>query len=199
MIVALRAMPALPTRVLVYGDSIAVGVDAPPPYTLGWVGRLVTYLVGSGAVATEAYGGRELHNDAADSTARAAFTTQLVAYEPTILWLAIGLNDKMTDAWSTAAFATAYGDLIDRVHSANSTITIYAQTPTITTSESANGLGYTLPNYRTAISGLSSGRAWLHIVDGTALISTSDLADGIHPTTAGHGIYYAAVKTILGL
>lgn len=191
-------MTPYPTRILIYGDSVTVGYAA-SPLSLGWAGRLTTDLAGAGAVAIEADSGRRLHNDVATAEQRTALVRQFLAYEPSILWLAIGTNDALNGAWIPNAFAIAYAAVIDALHAAQPTMAIYVQSPLITIYESANILGYTIQQYRDAIAGLTTGRAWLHVIDGLDILTLSDLDDGLHPTTAGHGLYAAYVETILGV
>jgi lysophospholipase L1-like esterase len=67
-------------------------------------------------------------------------------------------------------------------------------------SDGINGVGSTLADYRTAIATEQSTRsAWCNLVDGTAIMSTAELVDGVHPNAAGHALYLAYVKTVLGL
>jgi lysophospholipase L1-like esterase len=74
-------------------------------------------------------------------------------------------------------------------------LAIYAQTPILKTSDGSLG------DYRAQIATAQSTRtAYCTLVDGTAILNgTTDLDDGVHPTTAGHAKYAAAVKTVLGL
>lgn len=184
-------------RLLIYGDSIAVGQAASSPALNSW-GVLLRALRGN--VAFEAWGQRSLWDDANTAGLRAAFVTQLAGYSPTAIWLAIGTNDYGLNKWAASAFGTAYAALLDDLHAALPAATIYCQTPLVRTNEAANGSGSTLGDYRTQIVTAQSTRsAYAVLVDGTAILATSDLADGVHPTTAGHAKYYASVKATLGL
>lgn len=189
--------PSASGRLLIYGDSIAVGANATAPTTEGWATLLRAY---RGNVALEAWGYRSLNDDASDGTARAAFVTQMASYSPSIIWLAIGTNDYGLNKWTAANFGTAYAALLDDLHTALPSATIYCQTPLVRSTETANGSGSTLGNYRTQISTAQSTRsAYAVLVDGSAILTTGDLDDGVHPTTEGHALYYAAVKTTLGI
>lgn len=191
------------SKLLIYGDSIAVGANATNPDTEGW-----PYLISaqwSGQTIVEAFGYRSLYDDAVDSSARATFVAKVATASPARIWLAIGTNDYGLNKWSAASFGTAYAALLDDLHTALPSATIYCQTPILRVSpaaETANASGSTLGNYRTQISTAQAARAsYCVLVDGSAILSAgaSYDSDGIHPSTAGHATYYAAVKAALGI
>ena len=189
--------PSVSNRLVIYGDSIAVGANATYPTHEGWAAKLRTL---RGNVAVEAWGYRSLYDDCVDSTARAAFVTQMASYSPSLIWLAIGTNDYGLNKWSAASFGTAYAALLDDLHTALPSAAIYCQTPVIRTTETANGNGSTLGAYRTQIATAQAARSgYCTLVDGTAILTVGDLDDGVHPSTAGHATYYASVKATLGL
>lgn len=194
--------PATPTptnRVLVYGDSIASGGNATVPTQSAWP-MIVRTAYGSNSLAVESYGFRSLIDDCTDATARAAFVAKVVAYAPARLWIAIGTNDYGLNKQTAAAFGTMYAALLDDLHTALPSLLIWCQTPLSRSVETANGLGSTLPNYRTQIATVQSTRsAYATLVDGTAIMTTASLDDGLHPTTAGHALYAAFVRTALSI
>jgi lysophospholipase L1-like esterase len=186
-------------RVLVYGDSIAVGDAASPMHSTAWA-MMVRAAHYPNSLALEAWGYRSLHDDCVDATARTAFVAKVAAYSPETIWLAIGTNDYGLNKWAAAAFGTAFAALLDDLHTALPDAAIYAQTPILRTTETANASGSTLGDYRTQIATAQSTRsAYCTLVDGTAFMTTASLADGVHPTTAGHALYADAVKTALGI
>lgn len=184
-------------RVVVYGDSIAVGDGSLYPTSQAWPVLLRADL----PVAVEAWGYRSLYDDANTAELRAALVAQLASFAPGAVWLAIGTNDYGLNKWAAAAFGAAYAALLDDLHTALPDATIYCQTPLLRGTETANGSGSTLGDYRTQIATAQSTRTdWAVLVDGTAMLELTDLsADQIHPTTAGHALYAAAVATALGL
>lgn len=121
----------------------------------------------------------------------------IVAANPKYIWLAIGTNDYGLNAQSAAAFGAKYAQLLDALHSALPNIPIYAQTPLVRSNESANNFGNTTGDYRTAIGTAVSGRGWATLVDGTTILTTNDLADGVHPHLAGHLKYARFVNKFL--
>ncbi len=185
------------SRVLVYGDSISVGDAASPVMQDAWVMRLRAALHPL-SVALEGWGYRSLHEDCQTEEQRKAFVRRVMAYNPQTLWLAIGTNDYGLNRWAAAAFGAAYADLLDRLHAAMPALRIYAQTPLVRATETANGSGSTMGDYRTQITTALSSRSWATLIDGTAILTTGDLGDGVHPTTAGHGIYATHVRGVLG-
>lgn len=183
-------------RLLIYGDSIAVGDAATVVMAEAWsllvrVGRYPA------STALEAWGSRSLYDDAVDGTARAAFVAKMVTAFSGVtdqkMWLAIGTNDYALNKWSAASFGTAYAALLDDLHTALPDLEIFAQSPLVRSTETANGSGSTLGDYRSQIETACSSRAWATYVDGSAILTTGDLDDGVHPTTAGHALYAAAV------
>ena len=184
------------SRLFIYGDSIAVGDHTEIPTKEGWA----VLMRSSINTAIEAFGYRSLFMDCETEELRAAFVSHIAAFEPLIIWLAIGTNDYGLSKWTAANFGTAYADLLDKLHVALPSTTIYAQTPTTRTTETANALGSTLPDYRTQIATAQSTRSeYCTLVDGTEILVAGDLADGLHPTTAGHAKYATYVKSALGL
>ncbi|TCK28183.1 lysophospholipase L1-like esterase [Ancylobacter aquaticus] len=185
------------TKVLIYGDSIGVGANASPVQRYGWPMRLRAALHPV-QVAVEGYGWRSLYEDAVDDAAKKAFVRKILAHRPDILWMAIGTNDYFLAQWNAATFGAAYADILDRLHAALPGLRIYAQTPLSRAVEATNAAGSTTGAYRSAIATACTGKSWVTLIDGTAIMTTASLADGVHPTTAGHGIYADYVKGVLG-
>ena len=188
--------PSSSNRMVVCGDSISVGANSGVPSRDGWVPLLRNL---RGNVMVEGWGYRALYDDSNTAPLRAAFVARLASYNPSAIWLAIGTNDYGLNKWTAAAFGTAYAALLDDLHTALPGATIYCQSPITRTVETAYGNGSTLGDYRTQISNAASARSsYCTYVDGSAWSVALD-TDGVHPTTAGHSSYYAAVKAALGL
>jgi len=95
-------------------------------------------------------------------------------------------------------FSSEYASLLDAIHSRFPGARIFAQTPLSTVWEGPNVGGYTLGSYRVGISKACDERSFCHFVDGTSILSLSDLgSDGVHPTTAGNAKYETYVLTML--
>lgn len=194
-----QAFPTPSNRIIFYGDSITAG-DAAVVEQRDCYAMLVRDAYIPDSTAIEAWGYRSLHEDCVDSSARAAFVAKIAAYSPARLWMAVGTNDYGLNKWNAASFGAAYAATLDALNSAMPSLQIYCQTPIPRNGETANGSGSTLGDYRAEIaSAVSTRSSFCTLVDGTAIVTTSDLADGVHPTTAGHAIYAAYVKGVLGL
>lgn len=183
-------------RLLIYGDSIAVGANSSPVMQNGWP-LLLRASVKPLSVCVEGYGYRSLYDDCVDLAARKAFVKRLAAYNPQAVWLAIGTNDYGLNKWTAAAFGTAYADMVDRLHAALPAAIIYAQTPLLRTTETANGSGSTTGDYRSQITTIAGARSWLNLIDGTSIMTTGGLDDGVHPSNAGATLYAAFVESEL--
>ncbi len=186
-------------RILVYGDSIVAGDAASPVQQSSWF-QIVRAAAYPDSVAQEAWGYRALYRDCQTSGQRAAFVSIIAAYSPETLWIAIGTNDYALNLWTAADFGTAYAALLDDLHTALPSMAIYCQSPTVRVTETANGLGSTLGNYRTQISTAAAARpTYCTYIDGSTIITVGELSDNVHPNTAGHATYGAFVISTLGL
>lgn len=196
---ATKVTPTATPRIIIYGDSIAVGANCANPSLEGWA-QLVRNAY-SGSVLIEARGYRNLFEDCETNAKRVTFVSQLQAQNPSIIWLAIGVNDYQLEKWSSSDFGTAYADLLDKINAAMPSVTVYAQTPLVKASEAEVHVGWgTLGAYRTAIATAQSTRSsYCTLVDGSTILEVGDLADGVHPTTAGHDKYADAVIAVLGI
>lgn len=195
------ATPIAPVKsgVVVYGDSITIGQDASPVDQNAW-GMLVRRAKTDHQFSFEAWGTRSFFDDANNELLQDNFVALLKDFNPSVVWLAIGTNDYGLNKWAASAFGTAYAAVLDKLHAAMPSVVIYAQTPLLRTTETANGSGSTLGNYRTQIAtAVSTRTGFATLVDGTAIMTTASLVDGVHPTTAGHLLYANYVKSILGI
>jgi len=187
--------PTVGDRILVYGDSISVGANATDPEELGWAPLLRdTY---TNRVMAEAWGYRSLYDDTNTAELRSAFVSRVAGYTPATIWLAIGTNDYGLNRWSAANFGTAYAATVDDLHTALPSARIVCQTPIDRTTEVANDFGNTTPEYRTQITNVCGARSWATVIDGTQIMETTDLVDGVHPNTAAHATYATFVNNVL--
>lgn len=190
--------PTNDAKLVVYGDSISVGAFASSPNRAGWPGLLKT-LYGK-HVVNEGWGFRQLIDDAQTSGARQTMAERFASYNPQYIWMAIGTNDYgmvRSPNWSAANFGTAYADLLDKIHAESPNTIIFCQSPLQRTTETANGMGSTLGDYRSQISTAAAARtAYCVYVEGAseAIVPTSELGDGLHPNTAGHYRYMEKVR-----
>ncbi len=184
-------------RILVYGDSLAVGGNVEAPSAEAWPALLRRQF----AIQVEAYGYRALYDDAATDETRAGFVSKLSSWRPDCIWLAIGANDYTFGPWSAQQFGEAYAATLDAIHSASSLAILFAQSPILQASESPNMLGDTLRKYRRQIKTACLVRSpWCIFVDGTnsAFPQPDELnEDGIHLTTQSSAKYAEAVLNVI--
>lgn len=114
--------------------------------------------------------------------------------------MAIGTNDYGLNRQNATNFGIAYAATLDDLHTALPLARIYCQTPIVRGTETANTFGNTTGDYRSQITTICDARSsWATSVDGSAFLTTSNLADGVHPNTAGHAIYALAVNNVLAV
>lgn len=174
--------------VVVIGDSILDG-DATQPWAYyGWVGQLRKICHTAGwLLSYYGYGSRTMCQDGPT----AAQTAQIIHD----LWVNMGsttkylLVEQRPNDYAYVAFggtttptqyATYLGTLLDTLASLGNTYTadIITPIPQGATYTGANGLGFTLANYGTAIAGVASGRSYVNIRDGSTafgLVLTASL------------------------
>jgi len=188
-------------RLVIYGDSIVAGLKALAPCTASWAMMVRAY---RGSILSDGVGGRAwfnvCHNAGAINAAIAEIIQEVDGTGTNQIWFALGTNDYGLSLWTAAAMQTALGTFIDALHAALPTVTIFLATPIPRVPETANAVGSTLPNYRTAIANVQATRAaYCTLVDGTTLCTTGLLnTDNVHPTQVGHAYMQQKIQPILG-
>lgn len=187
-------------RIATYGDSIISGGLSTPNTQLGVIARLRA----STAVSFAQYSssGWRLYDDSGTGGGQLGFANHTLLAErfanllsgATIgdVYLAIGINDVLSGPYTSAQFGTSYSDLLDKIHTRLPSAKIYCQTMLITLSSEATAIPF-----RAAIATAVSGRAYCTLITGTTLVSVLNLADGVHPNTAGHAEYATNLQPIL--
>ncbi len=181
-------------RLVIYGDSIAAGGDADVPGLRSW-GALLRR---EWDVAFEASGWRRLSDHAQRLSEVAA---RIAGYRPEAVWIAIGVNDYQgPDPFSRDAFAKACAAFYDLLHARLPAAVVIAQSPLVKADEEVrNAAGLALADYRELIRAAAASRPWCRFVDGAAILGRGDLADGVHPHTAGMAKYAAVARGVLSL
>jgi lysophospholipase L1-like esterase len=162
-------------------DSIGVGTNAAYPNKSGYIGLLRRATTDNLLCYGWGYG--KLADVAADTSALAA---QLAAAGVTRLVVALGTNDYGLNGQTAASFQTQLAALADAFRAAVPTGTVVGLTPLTRATETANSLGSTLADYRSAYATVDGSRSWMTLISGPSLLTTMDMADGLHPTTYGH-------------
>lgn len=205
---ATKTTPAPTKRIVIYGDSIACGAASPIPGQDGWPMLLRDYYAPTGSVMMEVVSSQALHYDLSTAGSPSSMATRLSGYfsgfSTKILYIQHGHNDwgdSGGNLWSAASFGTAYASLLDNIHTDDPSIVIYAQTPIVSSSQTdTNTFGDNLAAYRSQITTVCNARSsYCHTIDGSAILTTGQLADGTHPLESAMPTYLSAVKTALGI
>jgi len=185
--------PIAKQRLIVYSDSAAYG-DYSVTFNIvnaSLIGTLRKTF--SGNVYSEVAGGRALYIDVTNETSAPYYPNiqtmvdRWAMYSPTAIWLEPMYNDWANTYWTAAQFGVAYGVFLDAIHARLPQTKIFLQSMTITGHEaSTNGNAETIVNFRTQGSNVCAARPWCTFIDGTTILTTTDLViDGIHPSPVG--------------
>jgi lysophospholipase L1-like esterase len=113
-----------------------------------------------------------------------------------VIWIALGTNDYGVNLQAPALVQAQVARVLKMIRSVLPNAIIYVQTPLIRSSEAANGLGFTLGNYRTAIAqGVIDSGVSATTISGAGILTTGDLQDGVHPTSTGHAKWAISMQT----
>lgn len=192
--------PAGKTMVIL-GDSIACGYLATIPALQGWSSGVRSRYPGN--VLLDSYGIRSAFTDMNTAALRAVLALRLGRAVPSVLIIALAVNDYLSSLWTAAAFGTAYAAFLDQFHAVCPGCDVWCLTPFVETVETANGAGSTLGNYRTQITTAGNDPTrvpWAHVIDGIGsnMPLLADLnVDGIHPNNIGHSKAGQAIITVL--
>jgi hypothetical protein len=190
--ISLITPPAATRRCAFYGDSICSGGQATVIPRDSYFARLRGILPAGMSISQEAAGARSMWDDSGSGGGQQGFATQaLLAARLAALvsgattrevWLAMIYNDVNGAHWANAgAFGTAYGTLLDAIHSADPGIHVYAQ------GALHSDLDASTPAYSTAIqTAVSTRTSFAQYVDGFSLMAATGVPSGAHPTTSGH-------------
>jgi len=205
---ALTAPATQSKRLALLTDSIGVGF-----YVDNFAQHSPTALLRAdypGGVTCHGAGNESVHNLAHDDATAAATAARVAsvfagATEKDLV-VTLGTNDYGLHGTAIATFTAEVGRLLDAIHAADAGILVWWVTPIqriSPASESANGAGATLGDYRTAITSAGNARSgYVEVVDGAAgaIVSNGnmDTDDGIHIRAAGAAQLKAAIKMTVG-
>jgi hypothetical protein len=181
-------------------------LNAQPAGTLPSIGPNYELRGFDGRVTLQAYGSRRLFDDCATPAATTAFIASLAALTGTVagsrlVW-SIGANDWASGFTNVAAFQAAYLGALNAMPATSlATIPLLIIKPGLTTSrETASRTDMSLPNIRTAIDAAvaanaagATPKASVTVIDGSTLITTAHLVDGVHMNVGGHVIFRNAI------
>ena len=177
------------------GDSITVGGGATAPSEDGYA-KLMKY-EDSVEVGLLGYGFGRLKDFGETAGKRNAVIADIGEMFSNVsttknLIISLGTNDFGLDATPAATFKTWMENLLDDINADDSSIVIYVISPIIRVTD-----GALLDDYRTDIGTVCAARAFATHIPGKPILTTLDLADNVHPTTAGHKKYKDAVKLVI--
>ena len=192
-----QSFPAVTARALFLTDSIGAGSNAIKPTQYSYISRLRN--VTTDSMTVYGWGYNTLMSIAGDSTLRAALMSVITPLAPTRIVDTLGTNDYALVSATPANFAIAKAALYDAIHTALPTATIFTVKPIVRSDEGvANGLGFTIADYRTAFDTAATGRTWVTVVNGFAFMTGTALDDGVHPNNYGHLLWAQGIGPSLG-
>ena len=173
-------------RIVIFGDSIAVGYRTTNPTIDAWT--MLVRAVYAGRLTNYGWGGAQLVEFAATPTLRTATANTLISMLDGLqlnqLWIALGYNDAAAGV-PAATFQSCYKALIQEILSKNANVYITAQGPIAATIES---LPTPLPAIRDATRNACLGTT-ARYVDGITDLAVPIGPDGVHPDNATSIIY----------
>tara|TARA_R110000868_G_scaffold5086_1_gene31456 strand:+ start:4198 stop:5379 length:1182 start_codon:yes stop_codon:yes gene_type:complete len=137
------------------------------------------------------WGFKRIADDWSSSGDRTANAALIQTANPTQIVVLLGSNDYATVPNTTLAnFQTYYEGMLDAIHAVLPSLKITCVSQILRGTDGANSIGVTAAQYRTVISDAVTARSGWTVppvyVDGQPICVSGDLADGVHPTTAGH-------------
>lgn len=179
-------------RTVYLGDSISVSQTSNHPFTGGTIGYMRSSSAYNKSIASYGYGSLELFDLVGTQQKMTTVINNLVSYYSNAvgeisLIIQLSTNDYGHNVISASDFQVLYSTFLDQLIAVLPILKITCVTAFPRTSESANGLGSTLENYRTAIRNSVSGRSYVTSIEGPSIVNTTNLqGDGIHYNDAGY-------------
>jgi len=182
-------------KLLFLGNSITVGANATIPSTQGYA-QLFKYenskqigILGYGYGKVKDFGETQQKRDDVVADIVEMFSNVTTTKK---LIISLGTNDGALDGTTGTTLRPWYDALLDDINAADSSIQIYCITPIIRSSD-----GALYDGIRSEITASANARAYSTPIDGKSILTTGDLADGVHPTVAGHKKYKDAVELVI--
>ena len=179
-------------RFVFLGDSITMGQGATNRTREGFA-ELFRYTNGKSVTIT-GYSGGELAVIGGSSLAD-SLTWITNAFRSTlgrkVLTIMLSTNDFSLGKLASIVNGQ-YIALIDGIHANDPDIEVFVITPTIRTDDAA-----LLDTYRANQVTMCSTRAWATSIDGKTILTVGELADVVHPNTAGHLLIHDAIDSII--
>src|SRR3954464_6255473 len=191
-------------RVMPLGDSITDGYNVPGGYRINlWqrlaAGGYTTDFVGSGFNGPASLGDHdhEGHSGWRIDQIDANIVGWLQTYTPRTIMLHIGTND-INQNFDVEHAPARLSALIDKIRATAPNVELFVAQ---ITPESDPTLESRVTTYNAALPGIVAQKGPMtHLVDMHSAITTSDLADGVHPNATGYdkmgARWYAALQSV---
>lgn len=174
----------VPEKIVFIGDSITVGANSAIPSTGGFA-HLFKYeeakqigILGYGYGRLKDFAQTQAKINTTTSHINEMFSNVLTSKK---LVIALGTNDFALDATNNELFGEWYSNLLDAIHIADASIQIFCISPLLRKVD-----GVLLDEYRAVIGTACETRDFCTHIPGKSILLQTDLADGVHPSTAGH-------------
>lgn len=200
--VTMTAYSAPNHRLVIFGDSIAEGWNAPPVTEYGGLNVLRDALPADWRVVNASKVSQTWYYETYSAPVQAALAARLAGYcdgtDQKIIWLQAGYQD-WANAYQTAAeWAADVAAVCALINGLDADIHIFAQSPALTGTEvDVNDDGETIGDYRTALAAAVAALSYVTYVDGATEITMTLAPDGIHGTQAGQAEYGATALAAL--
>lgn len=180
-------------KLVFLGDSITVGANAINPSIQGYA-QCFRYL-SQKQVAVLGYG-YGAYKDFGETQTKingilAHLSTLFFGVTTKKLVVSLGTNDVGVYGLTGTTVKPWITALVSQVKAAHPTVAIYLISPIIRGNDNA-----TYDGIRTVLGEVATEQLCTHIY-GKNILTTSDLSDGVHPTTEGHLKYYETIKSMI--
>lgn len=194
-------------RILIIGDSKTVGYGGTIPALTGWVALLKRYYPNISFIV-DAGSSRAIQDDCYSTHLTApnvirSLAARYAQIQPDVIMnTGLGRNDWALSNFNPTYVEGMWGNCVDAIHAAWPHAYWIEVSTWPESAEAANGLGFTLPQYRNAVNrDMCTARGdWCRFVDGTTIPSYSPATfttDGTHPNDKGHALIATFLSTLI--
>jgi lysophospholipase L1-like esterase len=203
--ISILSIPKSANRIVSIGDSISVGDGSTLNSRYGWVIRLRDALRATDwSVTTDGWGAAYIKEMASTDALQQGVADRALAElngatgRKVFLWV-LGTNDFGYVKTAPATVADYAGKVWDKINAVDNTVEVLLITPLWRgNQDTANSLGYTLQDYRDALTAEANTRAFVTAYDGEPILVQADFTnDELHPNDTGHQKMADYIESIL--
>ncbi len=201
----IRTIPKSSNRIILVGDSIAIGDGSTLNSRDGWavVLRNLTRAL-DWSITLDGWGAAYTNQIAGNATDQQAMADRAIAEfsgatgRKVILWT-LGTNDFVYVVGDPTVVATNAACVWDKAYAQDNGIEVMLITPIWTSYQNTVNSGdWVLQDYRDALTAAAVSRPFVTAYDGESILIEADFtADGVHPNNAGHQKLAEYIKEIL--